>query len=263
MNKLTDKKLVKKLLLGLTMVVICCGAFIEMTQAATPATYFYEMPEMDPRDQTSLQRGAKYFMNYCSGCHSIQYLRYDRMAKDIGITDDKGQIATDILKKNLMFNGTAVGDQIKSAMDPERARHWFGMFPPDLSLTARSRSPEWVYNYLLMFYKDPKRPWGVNNFLIPDVAMPDTLLPLRGVQEPIFETINGHKTLIGFNQLEPGAMTPEEFQGVVYDIVNFLEYVADPVKVEREHLGILVLLFLSVFLVFAYLLKREYWKSVK
>jgi ubiquinol-cytochrome c reductase cytochrome c1 subunit len=247
----------------LMAILLFWGGAVSMVQAASSAQLFFEMPALDPNNQASLQRGAKYYMNYCSGCHSLQYMRYDRMAKDIGMTDDKGNITAEILKKNLIFFGNAVGDQIKSAMNPEQARHWFGMFPPDLSLTARSRSPEWVYNYLLMFYQDPKRPWGVNNFLIQDVAMPDVLLPLRGIQVPIMETIQGHKVLEGFTEIQPGALTTKEFHAVVYDIVNFLEYVADPVKVERHRMGILILLFLSVLLVFAYLLKREYWKSVK
>ncbi|MGA2655401.1 MAG: cytochrome c1, partial [Gammaproteobacteria bacterium] len=219
----------------------------------------------------SLQRGAKYYMNYCSGCHSLQFMRYERMARDIGMTDDKGEVLTDIVQKNLMFTTDRIGNQILVAMQPEESRHWFGVTPPDLSLTSRYRSDKWIYNYLLSFYMDDKKQWGVNNAVYPDVAMPNVLINLQGEQKPVYTKheidVNGqkvvHKTITGFELVKPGELTPQEFELVVYDIVNFMSYVGDPVKLEREHIGTLVIFFLLMLLVFAYLLKREYWKDVK
>lgn len=239
--------------------------------SAGPVNYLFDMPKMDPTDQASLQRGAKYYMNYCSGCHSLQFMRYDRMARDIGMTDDKGEVLADTVKANLMFSSDRIGDQMLVAMNPEEARQWFGVAPPDLSLTSRYRSEKWIYNYLLSFYMDSARPWGVNNALYPDVAMPNVLLNLQGEQEPVYTehdlVVNGqavvHKTITALKLTKPGELTPEAFENVVYDIVNFMSYVGDPVKVEREHLGIMVIFFLLILLVFAYLLKREYWKEIK
>jgi ubiquinol-cytochrome c reductase cytochrome c1 subunit len=198
-------------------------------------------------------------------------MRYERMARDIGMTDDKGEVLTDIVQKNLMFTTDRIGNQILVAMQPEESRHWFGVTPPDLSLTSRYRSDKWIYNYLLSFYMDDKKQWGVNNAVYPDVAMPNVLINLQGEQKPVYTKheidVNGqkvvHKTITGFELVKPGELTPQEFELVVYDIVNFMSYVGDPVKLEREHIGTLVIFFLLMLLVFAYLLKREYWKDVK
>lgn len=250
---------------------LCIMMMTPYAFAAGPVNYLFDMPKMDQRDQASLQRGAKYYMNYCSGCHSLQFMRYERMARDIGMTDDKGEVLTDVVKANLMFTTTRIGDPVLVAMPPEDARHWFGVTPPDLSLTSRYRSDKWIYNYLLSFYMDDTKPWGVNNALYPDVAMPNVLLNLQGEQVPVYTThefkVNDqtvvHKTITGFTLSKPGELTPEEFEHVVYDIVNFMSYVGDPVKLEREHIGIMVIFFLLLMLVFAYLLKREYWKGIK
>lgn len=260
---------IKKLLaIGLLPLFLCINP---MAFAAVEKIYLFDMPKMDAKDENSLQRGAKYYMNYCSGCHSLQYMRYDRMARDIGLTDDKGEVASSIVQTNLMFTSDRIGDQILVAIPPEQARHWFGVTPPDLSLASRHRSNEWLYNYLLSFYVDNTKTWGVNNVLFPDVAMPNVLLSLQGEQQPIYKTsettVNGqtveHKTIVGLELTKPGELSPEEFQAVVYDLVNFMSYVGDPVKVEREHMGVVVILFLLLLLVFAYLLKREYWKDIK
>lgn len=193
---------------------------------------------VDLSDLPSLQRGAKYFMNYCSGCHGLKYLRYETMAKDIGIVDSKGKILDEALKENLMFTGSKVTDPMVSAMRKADGVKWFGIAPPDLSLVAKSRGPQWIYAYLHGFYKDEKRPFGVNNRVYPDVAMPDVLMDLQ-------------------NQL-----SPEEYDRMVADLVNFLSYAAEPMQLTRKHIGVWVLLFLGVLLVFAALLKREYWKDV-
>lgn len=198
---------------------------------------------VDLTDLPSLQRGAMLFMNYCSGCHSLKYIRYSTMAKDIGIVDSKGQVLDQAVKDNLMFVGDKLVDTIQSAMTKEEGASWFGIAPPDLSLVTRLRGADWVYTYLRSFYLDKKRPWGVNNRLFPDVAMPSVLYDLKA-------------RLL----LEPDGQ--KKFDTVVLDLVNFLYYAGEPMKTERESLGKWVLLFLGIFFVFAYLLKREYWKDV-
>jgi len=209
-------------------------------------------------------------MNYCSGCHSLEYMRYDRMAQDIGITNDDGTVAVDMLKANLMFTGDKAGDQIHIAMRPKDAATWFGVTPPDLSLEARARGNEWLYHYLKGFYADDKKPWGVNNAVFPDVAMPHVLVDLQGVQQPIYEThivaVDGEtqqtQQLVGLKLATPGQLTEAQYDELVTDLVNFLAYVGEPIKAERERVGVWVLLFLVLLGAFAYLLKREYWKDV-
>ncbi len=256
------------------LIIFCAPALLLISHlgfAAGPVTFLHDMPKIDPTDQASLQRGAKYYMNYCSGCHSLQFMRYERMAKDIGLTDDKGEVMADVVKANLMFSSKRIGDQILVAMPSEEARHWFGVAPPDLTLASPHRSNKWLYNYLLSFYVDDKKTWGVNNVVFPDVAMPNVLLALQGEQEPIYETrqltVEGqtveHKTVTGLKLIKPGELSPKEFQALVYDLVNFMAYVGDPIKVQRERMGVAVILFLLALLVFAYLLKREYWKDIK
>jgi len=226
--------------------------------------------KMDPNDQASLQRGARTYMNYCSGCHSLEYMRYDRIAKDIGITLDNGAVATDMLKTNLMFTSDKVGDQIKIAMTPKEGAAWFGVVPPDLTLEARARGNEWLYQYLKGFYADPTKTWGVNNAVFPDVAMPHVLLGLQGIQTPIYEThtvtvdkdTQQIKTLVDLKLTQPGTLTEAEYDQLVTDLVNFLAYAGEPIKSERERLGVWVILGLILIGVFAYLLKREYWKDV-
>lgn len=226
--------------------------------------------KMNPRDNASLQRGAQTFMNYCSGCHSLKYLRYSGMAKGIGITDEQGNIAEDLVKNNLIFTDAKIHDQIKVAMKPLMSSQWFGVAPPDLTMITRLRGQDWVYNYLLGFYQDKTRPWGVNNAIYPDVAMPHVLAELQGVQEPIYHevttTIDGepqeHRTIVGMKLVKPGQLTPAEYQSTVTDLVNFLVFAAEPTKSDRMRMGLYVILFLTVLLCLAYLLKREYWKQV-
>jgi ubiquinol-cytochrome c reductase cytochrome c1 subunit len=199
---------------------------------------------IDPSDLASLQRGAEIFMNHCSGCHSLKYIRYSTMAKDIGIVDSKGQVLDQAVKANLMFVGDKLVDTIQSSMTKEEGVNWFGVAPPDLSLVARLRGVDWLYTYLRSFYLDKKKPWGVNNYLFPDVAMPDVLFNLRA-------------RLL----LEPEGQ--KKVDRLMLDLVNFLHYAGEPMKLARQGIGKWVLLFLGVFFVFAYLLKREYWKDVR
>ena len=225
-----------------------------------------------PRDKASLQNGAKMYMNYCLGCHSMQYARYNRVGTDLDIPED-------LLQKHLIFDPSEkVGSLMHSAMDEDLAKTWFGAPPPDLTLISRARQPEWVYTYLRTFYKDDSRPYGVNNKVFKDVGMPHVLLELQGMQECAMGSVKAHNggvkrdPLTGediledpcgqFTIAEAGAMTPEEYDGAMYDLVNFLAYSADPVVVKRQSIGVYVLLFITLFFVLAWLLNREYWKDV-
>jgi ubiquinol-cytochrome c reductase cytochrome c1 subunit len=217
--------------------------------------------DTDITNTDSLQRGARNFMNYCSGCHSMKYLRYNRMAADLKIPEAE-------LEKNLMFTTDKSFDGINSAM-PADASTWFGKLPPDLSLIARAREggADYIYSYLKGFYVDKSRPWGVNNLYLQASAMPHVLWQLQGLQKPVFKpgpngTGGTQVELVGVEPMTPGTMKPEEYDQFVRDITNFLDYAAEPIKAKRQSMGIFVILFLLVFFVFAYLLKKEYWKDV-
>ncbi|HEY8384741.1 MAG TPA: cytochrome b N-terminal domain-containing protein [Porticoccaceae bacterium] len=226
---------------------------------------------LNPSDKPSLQNGAKLFVNYCMGCHSAQYSRWGRVAQDL-------QIPEALVMDNLVHADQQIGDLMAISMPHKEAGKWFGAPPPDLTLMARVRSPEWLYTYLRNFYVDPLRGVGVNNKVFPDVAMPHVLLDLQGLQqcapgpvraanggikqdpltgEPILDDPCGSFTLV-----QEGSMTPEEFDAAVYDLVNFMGYMANPVAEKSRTIGIYVLLFLSFLLVWVLLLNREYWKDV-
>lgn len=211
--------------------------------------------DLDMGDQASLQRGAKYFVNYCLSCHSAKYQRYNRIAKDLGLTEDE-------VKENLMFSGEKIGDPMTIAMDGQDANNWFGVTPPDLSVISRARGVDWIYTYLRSFYIDEARPFGVNNIVFPDVGMPHVLWEMQGMQKAIYEEHEGHKVFMKFEQVTPGTLSPAEFDGAVRDLTAFLNYVGEPIQMERKRLGTWVLLFIAVFFVLAYLLKKEYWKDV-
>lgn len=206
----------------------------------------------------SLQRGAKYFVNYCFGCHSAQYVRYNTLGKGLHLTNDQ-------LVKNLMFTGKRPGDTMENAMRPADAKRWFGIAPPDLTLIARSRGADYIYTFLHSFYKDPSSATGANNLVLPGTAMPDMLWREQGIQQAVFKTDkkDGEKVFQEFKMLQPGQMTPVQFDQMDRDIVTFLQYIGEPVAQEREALGKGVIIFLFVFLVLAYLLKKEIWKDVE
>ena len=188
--------------------------------------------DTDIFDEASLQNGAKLFMNFCSGCHSISFMRYNRIAKDLNLSEE--QVA-----KNLMFAGKKTGEAITTAMPSEGASKWFGGVPPDLSLVARSKGTDWIYTYLRSFYADESRIFGVNNKVLVNASMPDVLWSLRESQ------------------------SESEFDNSVRDITNFLDYVGEPAKLIRLKLGKWVLLFLGILFILVYMLKKEYWKDVK
>lgn len=216
--------------------------------------------DIDLSNKHSLQRGAKLFVNYCLSCHSAHFQRYNRMARDIGLTDEQ-------VIDNLMFASDKVGETMTIAMSRKDGKAWFGAPPPDLSLVARSRGADWLYTYMRTFYVDETRPFGVNNVVFPSVGMPNVLWERQGIQTAVFRTEvdkdGKEKQVLDHMELtEPGTRTPAEFDKDVRDLVNFLVYVGEPAQLERKALGVKVILFLLVFLVVAYMLKKEYWKDI-
>jgi len=228
--------------------------------AATPAGGIMQSGT-DLSDRASLQRGAKLFMNYCSGCHSLQHLRYSRMAEDLGLSEEE-------VMENLNFTGAAFGDPIMSSMPADQAAEWFGVAPPDLSLTVRSKlgGPDWVYTFLMSFYQDDSSALGWNNTWFPDVSMPNVLWELQGLQRPVMGQADPATGEPGIERLEiavPGSQTRQEFQRSVRDITAFLEYAAEPIALKRYSIGVWVLVFLVFFTLLTWLLKQEYWRDVK
>jgi ubiquinol-cytochrome c reductase cytochrome c1 subunit len=212
----------------------------------------------DINSTESLQRGARNFMNYCSGCHSLKYLRYNRLGADLKIPDSE--------LGNLIFTPAKPFEEINTGM-PADATDWFGKPPPDLTLMARERGTDYIYSYLHGFYQDKTRPWGVNNLYLSGTAMPHALSSLQGLQKPAYKNEkdpggSAKMVLVGVEAMTPGAMKPEEYDQFVRDIANFLDYAAEPIKAKRQSMGIFVVLFLLIFFVFAYQLKKEYWKDV-
>ena len=215
----------------------------------------------DISNTASLQRGAKYFANYCMGCHSAQYVRYNRLGADLGLTDTQ-------LENYLMPTGGAKpSDTMVSTMPAADAEKWFGRAPPDLTLEARSRGADWIYSYLKSFYPDPKAATGANNLILPNAAMPNVLWELQGLQQPVYKTEkdedgNSRQVFDHFEQLSQGKLTPAQFDQVAMDLTNFLSYTAEPIQLERRNLGLKVIGFLILFFLFAFMLKREIWKDV-
>lgn len=205
------------------------------------------------RDQASLQRGAKLFFNYCVGCHSLKYMRYSRMAEDLGLSEDE-------VMNNLNFTGAKFGDVVISHMPEDSAQQFFGKAPPDLSLEVRAKTADWVYGYLNSFYVDPTRPVGWNNTVFPNASMPFPLWELQGVQTAVKK--EGSDDVEKLELSQPGKLTPAQYQQAARDLTNFLEYTSEPAALQRQRYGIWVLLFLAGFTFLAYLLKKEYWKDV-
>ena len=207
-------------------------------------------------DKVSLRKGAHTFVNYCLSCHEASFMRYDRMARDLEIDD-----AT--LRENLMFASTKPGDLMKVNMSAEDAKAWFGVKPPDLSLTARSRGPDWIYTYMRSFYRDESTTTGWNNTLYPNVAMPHILYEWQGMRTAQFETGGtGTKQLAGYEQLTPGTMDDRQYDDAMRDLTNFMVYLAEPAKMVRYKIGFWVMIFMLVFIGLAYALKKEYWRDV-
>jgi ubiquinol-cytochrome c reductase cytochrome c1 subunit len=247
MKKLATTLFITVLLLPLSSVTVsaAAGAGIEHSGA-------------NIGDTASLQRGAKWYANYCMGCHSLKYLRYNRMAEDLDLSED-------MVMQNLVFSNAKFADTMDISMDPEQSKAWFGKAPPDLSLIGRSRGADWLFSYLKGFYKDENGEW--NNTLLPNAAMPHVLWTLQGIQTPIYrqETNPGgftHEVIDHFELTTPGIQSHEEFEETARDIAAFLEYAGEPAKLKRKGIGVWVILFLVLFTFVAYLLKAEYWRDV-
>ncbi len=244
--------------------------FLMMTGTAMAAGGVQmESAGIDLNDKGSLQRGAALYMNYCSSCHSLTFLRYSRMAEDLGLTEEQ-------VRQNLMFKPANFGDPMNTGLDPVQAAAWFGKAPPDLSLIARRKAegPDWVYNYLKSFYVDESRPMGWNNSVFPGASMPNVFWQLQGSQYALTEPKHeGHPCakgdykdgcISGFSipDHKKGTLSPEEFDQVARDITAFLAYAGEPAAMKREAMGVWVVLFLALFTLLAYFLKKEYWQDV-
>lgn len=209
-------------------------------------------------DTNSLQRGAKLYMNYCLGCHSTDYMRYQRLAEDL-------QLSEETVMENLMFTDAKIGDTIGNNMSKEQGEAWFGKAPPDLSLTGRSRGADWIYTYLMSFYQDEFGAW--NNTLLANAAMPHVLWQLQGIQKPVYVTRtddSGYESRVieSLELVQPGQLSPEEYSLAMRDIAAYLDYVGEPIQLKRKSFGVWVMLYLAIFAVIAYLLKREFWRDV-
>ncbi|TAK62749.1 cytochrome c1 [Methylobacter sp.] len=238
------KNLIALLLLLLVSFGVAASEDIELQKA-----------NIDLSNNASLQRGAKHFVTYCLGCHSIKHIRYLRIALDTDMDQKK-------MLQDIAPEGANIYDQLHTAMNAHDAEKWFGTQPPDLSLIARSRGADWLYSYLKSYYIDSKSPRGVNNLIFKDTAMPNPLWQLQGEQyaESRKNIWDDEYTKLVIK--EPGTLSEGEFDIFVNDLVNFLVYVGEPVQLERQRLGKYVLFFIFMFLVLAYLLKKEYWKDI-
>jgi ubiquinol-cytochrome c reductase cytochrome c1 subunit len=246
------------------LLLVLCTLVSFFAQSAGPSIPL-DKANNDLSDKESLKRGFKTYVHYCLGCHQLKYQRYNRTFKDLGIEDEDG-IA------NYMYTGEKVGDHITNTMPAKQAANWFGSAPPDLTLEARLRNPDWIYTYLRSFYIDEERPFGVNNSVFKDVGMPHALQELQGLQFKVIDQEHvsadeeaGTKAIAEVSHLTPamgGKLTTEEYDDVVRDLTNFLEYVGEPNKLERKSLGYYVLAFLFIFFIIAYLLKKEYWRDI-
>jgi len=252
----------KKLLLSL---VLSAAALLPAVSHAAEGGVAWDRAPDVTNDLPALQHGAKLFVNYCLGCHSAAYMRYNRL-RDIGLTEQQ-------IKDNLLFTTDKVGETMKAAIDPKQAKEWFGAVPPDLTLIARSRSghggtgADYLYTFLRTFYRDPTKATGWNNLAFPNVGMPHALWQLQGDREPVFDTVkqHGHDVQVfrGWKQVSPGAMTPVQYDQAVADLVGFLQWMGEPAQNERVRVGVWVLLFLLMFTVFAWRLNASYWKDVR
>ena len=243
----------KKLLIALV-------ALVPSLVFAAGAAVHLDKANYDLSDKASLQNGAKLFMNYCSGCHETSHQRYQRVATDLEIPEE-------LMKENLIFTDTKIGELMKNSMDKKDAGKWFGNAPIDLTLVARVRGPDWIYTYLRSFYKDDTRPFGVNNAVFKDVGMPHVLEELQGIPTATIETTvdeNGaeHTVVVSLESDEGGEMSSDEYDQAVLDLVNFLVYSGEPNKLERQSLGFWVIGFLIILFVLSYLLKKEYWRDI-
>lgn len=248
----------------LLTVLVLALAYAPGAALAAGSAVELEPANLDRDNVNSLQRGAANFMNYCSGCHSAKYVRFKTIGKDLELSEEQ-------LVGNLMFNAEKTFETINATMPAKEAARWFGTAPPDLSLIARSRGVDYVFNFLKGFYVDPDSPTGVDNTVLAGTSMPHVLWELQGYQgaefvEHVETDENGDEITSmefgGFQQLTPGKMDSEDYDEFVRDTVNFLAYMAEPIRSDRRKLGVWVLMFLIFFYIIARMLKKQIWKDV-
>jgi ubiquinol-cytochrome c reductase cytochrome c1 subunit len=223
------------------------------TTAAAAGGGALEHANINVRDTAAAQRGAKLFVNYCLSCHAASYMRYNRLAEDLGLGEE-------LVMENLVFSDAKIGDTMEVAMRPQDAVNWLGKEPPNLSLTARSRGADWLYTYFLTFYQDESGGW--NNRVLPNASMPHVMWQLQGIQQPVYATHDGLQVIDRLELARPGLQSPAEYEETVRDLVTFLEYLGEPAEVKRKNVGIWVMLFLTLFALLSYALKAEYWRDV-
>jgi len=226
--------------------------------------------DIDLNNKASLQNGAKLFVNYCLSCHSAKAMRYNRMGKDLELSDEQ-------VEKNLIFTAdyskkpdgeiNKIGSLMEVAMQTRDAKQWFGTKIPDLSVVSRSRGADWLYTYLRTFYIDESRPFGVNNQRFPSVGMPHVMWELEGLKKPVYENQKGadgkdHKVIAGYETVVPGKMSKVEFDDAMRDLVNYMVYMGEPALLERKTIGVWVMLFLVLFFFVSYAMKKEFWKDI-
>ncbi|MFT6589966.1 MAG: ubiquinol-cytochrome c reductase cytochrome c1 subunit [Rhodoferax sp.] len=250
----------KKIILGLMLALgLSLGA-----QANVGGIVWDKAPNKI-NDMEALQNGAKLFVNYCMTCHSAAYMRYNRLG-DLGLTNDQ-------IKENLLLTSAKIGETMKASIDPQQAKAWFGVNPPDLSVIARSRAgaggsgADYLYTYMRTFYNDPTKPTGWNNLAFPNAAMPHVLWELQGDRRPVYQEImeHGHEVQVfkGWEQTKPGTMTPLQYDQAIGDLVGYLQWMGEPGQNTRVRIGIWVLMFLGVFTFIAWRLNVAYWKDIK
>ncbi len=262
MQTVINTRIVKTSSLALKGLVLAATVLLPLHVSAAGGGAKLESPIIDTGNHKSLQRGAQTFVNYCMGCHTADYARYSRVAADLKLSEE------DVLN-NLIFTTddagerSKVGSLMESSMSEDYGKQAFGVAPPNLALTARSRGVDWIYSYLKGFYLDPSRPGlGVNNTVYPGAAMPHVLWEQQGLMEANYVTDDaGHKEL-KLTRISEGTMSEDEYDDMVADLVNFMSYMADPIKQTRHRIGMMVMLFLLLLLALVYSLKKEYWKDV-
>ena len=230
-------------LLAAPMLAFASGSNVQLDKAP-----------IDLADHESLQRGARIFVNQCLNCHSAGYMRYSRL-QDLGLTEDQ-------IKENLLFAAEKPGETMNVAMTKTDAKSWFGATPPDLTVISRSRGADWLYTYLRSFYRDDSRPTGWNNLVFDKVGMPHVLWALQGEMVPVHKKVGEHEVIDHLELAKPGSVTLAQYDAMMSDLVNYLVWMGEPAKMQRQQLGLLVLGFLAIFFVVAYYLKKEFWKDI-
>ncbi|MFT4266489.1 MAG: cytochrome c1 [Xenophilus sp.] len=249
----------------LTLIAALCMAAGATSALAAEDGIAWDKAPVHTNDLGALQHGAKLFVNYCLSCHSAAFMRYNRLT-DIGLTEQQ-------IKDNLLFTTEKVGETMKANIDPKQAKEWFGANPPDLTLVARSRAghggtgADYLYTYLRTFYRDDTRATGWNNLAFPSVGMPNVLWELQGERRPVYTKVEQHgheaEVVSGWEQVTPGTLTPLQFDQAVGDLVSYMQWMAEPAQNTRVRVGVWVLLFLVMSLVFVWRLNAAYWKDVK